>query len=380
MPIAPRTAAAAGTARRHLLHVFPSFRVGGSQARLATLANALPDRYRHTIVALDGAFDCESRLAAGVERRLDRVALDGIGLAARLRAIRARLRALRPDLLLTYNWGAIEWALANRLQPFCRHVHFEDGFGPDELERQLPRRVLGRRLALSGRSTVVVPSRTLERIALEQWRLSPARVRYIANGVDCARFGAALDPAALPQLAAGPAPLLVGTVAALRPEKNLARLIRATAPLFARFALRLVIVGDGEERPRLQALAAALGLAERVIFTGARPDPERILPLLDVFALSSDTEQMPLTLLEAMAAGRAVASVDAGDVRAMLPAENRRFVVAREDEAGLTDAIGTLLADPALRTRLAAANRRRAETEFSLTRMVATYDRLFAPA
>ena len=91
-----------------------------------------------------------------------------------------------PDLLLTYNWGAIEWALADRIRPVCPHLHVVDGFGPEEARAQLPRRVWLRRLALSGRTTVVVPSQSLRALATAVWGLNPGRVRHIPNGVDAA--------------------------------------------------------------------------------------------------------------------------------------------------------------------------------------------------
>jgi hypothetical protein len=137
---------------------------------------------------MDGDYACAARIDAGVPLELAPMpVVKGGGLSiANLRRFRSTIRAARPDLLLTYNWGAIEWALANRLAPLCRHVHFEDGFGPDEADgRQLARRVWLRRLALSGRSEIVVPSRLLERIARERWRFAARRVRYIPNGVDC---------------------------------------------------------------------------------------------------------------------------------------------------------------------------------------------------
>ena len=78
--------------------------------------------------------------------------------------------------------------MANRFHPLARHVHIEDGFGPEERVHQLPRRVWFRRLALSGPHTkIVLPSHNLVRIATEQWRLG-GQVRYIANGIDCDRF------------------------------------------------------------------------------------------------------------------------------------------------------------------------------------------------
>lgn len=364
--------------RPHLLHIFPSFDVGGQQARLAVLANQLGDRYRHTILALDGAFGCAARLSPAVDHELATPGSLPRPLPQRLLAIRRRLARIRPDLLLTYNWGSIEWALANRLLPVCRHLHFEDGFGPEERDRQLRRRVLTRRVALSGRSTVVVPSRTLARLASECWRLSPQRVLQLPNGIDCGRFERALEPGGRERLVGSAGSLIVGTVAVLRPEKNLARLLRAMAPLFARLDVRLAIVGDGPERPALAQLARALGIADRVAFAGAVGDPERVLPHFDVFAMSSDTEQMPLTLMEAMAAARPVAAVDVGDIRQMLPEAGRAFVVPPGDEAALGAAIATLLGDAERRAALGRLNRDHARARFSLGAMVDGYEALLS--
>ena len=138
-----------------------------------------------------------------------------------------RCGTLHPDLLVTSNWGSIEWALA-RIGTGVPHLHMEDGFGPEERARQLPRRVLARRLLLR-RSTVVVPSRLLWRVANEIWRLPRSNVRLLANGIDVDRFATARPHR-------GAQPVVIGTVAALRPEKNLARLIRAVALRAARGA------------------------------------------------------------------------------------------------------------------------------------------------
>src|SRR5260370_1126532 len=88
---------------------------------------------------------------------------------------------MRPDALITSNWGSIEWAMAN-IWPLVRHLHVEDGFGPEERDAQIRRRVWARRILLR-RSMVVVPSRVLWGIATGIWRLDPRRLRYIANGI-----------------------------------------------------------------------------------------------------------------------------------------------------------------------------------------------------
>ena len=367
--------------QRHLLHVFSTFGVGGPQVRFATVANRLGRKYRHSIIAMDGNYSCAERLDPDLDVALCPLPVEkGPGLSlANLRSFRAELERLRPDLLLTSNWGSVEWALANRLRPLCRNLHFEDGFGPDEADgRQLARRVWFRRLALSGQSEIVVPSRHLQRIATERWGFSAKRVHYVPNGVDCDRFARAPDSSQLGPSLPPPGALLVGSVGGLRPEKNFARLVRAMANLPPDLNAYLVLVGDGPERPALEEQVRSRRLERRVVFTGSLPNPETVLGLFAVFALSSDTEQMPIVLLEAMAAALPVVATDVGDVREMLSEENRPLVAAPGDEAAFTAALAALLRDPKLRRRLGQANRTRACDEFDETRMIETYDRLFA--
>lgn len=334
-----------------LLHVFSTFRVGGPQVRFCTLANRLGRAWRHRVVAMDGATPARALLANGLDVEI-------LPPPAGLRGARRLLAQLRPDLLVTSNWGSMDWALAN-LDGRVPHLHQEDGFNPDEAAGQLARRVWTRRLALR-RSMVVLPSHTLHTIAREVWKLPPHRLVHIPNGVDGERFRQAPLPAGEP---------VVGTIAALRPEKNLARLIEAFALVTARRPARLVVVGDGPERPRLEDLARGLP----VTFTGPTAWPERLLPAFTVFALSSDTEQMPLSVLEAMAVGRPVAATDVGDVRAMLAPENAPYVTAPTAPA-LAEAILALLDGPRA-AAIGAANARHAREIYGLERMVAAWER-----
>jgi len=214
--------------------------------------------------------------------------------------------------------------------PVTRHLHVVDGFGPEERDTQILRRVLMRRIAL-GRTPVVLPSRNLVRIATEAWKLPPRVIRYIPNGIDLDRF--ATDGAQR-----GSVEPVIGTVAALRAEKNIARLLRAFAMLPAG---RLVIVGDGPKRPALEALAASLGVAGRLRFAGHHQDTPAFYATFDVFALSSDTEQMPLSVIEAMASGLPVVSTDVGDVRLMVSEANGPFITGL-NEAALAGALEVL--------------------------------------
>lgn len=352
-----------GAAAPLVLHVFPTFAVGGAQVRFTTLANRLGGQFRHSVVAMDGQQQARALLDLALDVRFPAVGVVKGDTLGNLRRFRTALREIAPDLLVTSNWGSIEWALA-RIGTGVPHLHMEDGFGPDERERQLPRRVLARRLLLR-RATVVLPSRLLWGIATETWRLPQSRLRLLPNGVDLARF-AAVRPRE------GRRSVVIGTVAALRPEKNIARLIRSLARLPAVVPARLVIVGDGPDRASLESLARTEGVSGRVEFAGHRADPAPFYAGFDIYALSSDTEQMPLTVLEAMASGLPVAATDVGDVANMLDAANRPYVVAREDGA-LADALAVLVTRSDLRTALGAANQARAKTVFAEEGMVSAW-------
>jgi len=366
---------------RHLLHVFASFGAGGVPIRICDVINGLPAAFRHTVVALDGCFDARSRLAADKAVAFRKLELPRYNLLRSLTQLRDLVREEKPDLLLTYNWGAIEPALANRLLGACPHVHFESGFGAEEGNGQLWRRNLFRRVALGRVRRVVVPSFTLMEIAAKAWAVPAGRLQQIPNGVDLQRYaGTPGRREGVEAFGIAPQTTVIGTVAPLRPEKNVGRLLQAFAALPQRQACSLLIAGDGVERKKLEDLAAELGIAGQTRFLGHVEAVPAVLRAMDVFALSSDTEQMPNSLLQAMAAGRPVAATDVGDVARIVAAENRSFVVPRDAEGALTGALAALAADPARRQVLGRANRERVEAHYSLDGMIAAYAALFGEA
>jgi glycosyltransferase involved in cell wall biosynthesis len=352
--------------------VFYTFDAGGAQMRFVQLANHFQNRFAHIVVAMDGRFGASEKLIPNADVSLRTVPSVKGRMFANRAPFRRLLGEIDPDLLVTHNWGTMEWALADipRIVP---HLHVEDGFGPDEAKGQLPRRVWTRRLALRN-SVVVLPSRNLRRIARQIWHLPERALRYIPNGIDCARFAAPPDPLRA-SLWRGSGPV-VGIVCALRAEKNVARLIRAFGLARRDVQARLVIVGEGAERPALTALVKDLQLGDRVSFAGHTADPERLYGAFDVFALSSDTEQMPYTVLEAMAAGRALVTTDVGDIRHMVAPENQAFIVPCDDDA-LAGALTALLTDAPLRRRLGEANRERVRAVYDEGGMFEAYAGLY---
>lgn len=362
-----------------LLHVHGAFSLGGKEARAVRLMNLWGDRFHHSIVSADPA-------AMGARAAIDPAITvdfpDCPPLTGRpgLRRFHAIARFLSSfDLILTYNWGAMDAVMSHlfyvsflELPPL---IHHEDGFNADESSRLKPHRNLYRRLALRTAHALVVPSIRLDQIARNVWRQPADKVHLIPNGIDTARYLPPPEPDAIPGLVRSPGKLLAGALAGLRPVKNIPRLVRAIAP--HRDRLQLVVVGEGPEREAVLAEAARHGLDD-ICMAGFLPEPWRFIGLFDIFALSSDSEQFPISLVEAMAAGLPVASMDVGDVAHMVAPENRPFIA--DDEETLSAALGALAADPHLRVRLGESNRRRACRDFTEQAMMDAYSALYGQA
>jgi glycosyltransferase involved in cell wall biosynthesis len=143
---------------------------------------------------------------------------------------------------------------------------------------------------------------------------------------------------------------------------------------------RLVIVGEGPESERIAAEARAAGVASRLLMPGFLADPARWIGHFDIFALSSDSEQFPISLVEAMAAGLPAVATAVGDIPAMVSDDNRPLIVDASDEAAFAAALDSLADQPTLRRAIGAANRTRAAAEYDEKAMIAAYARLYGEA
>ena len=362
----------------HICHVFSSFDPGGPEVRAATLMNLLGPCFEHTIIATNGQYGAADRIDRGVAFRLVEPPPGKGSIFYGLKLL-PLLRSLAPRLVTTYNWGAIDAVIASRLAHSWPVIHSEDGFGVDELDALKRRRVLTRRLLLNNAYATLVPSTTLRQIAIEQYRVPPERVVFIRNGVDLSRFrpGRAFEwrrSVGIPDTA-----VVIGTVGALRAEKNIGLLLDAFADAAPPEAC-LLIVGDGPCRHDLEAHAERRNITQRTFFVGSIRDTVEYYQAMDVFTLSSLTEQMPIALLEAMACGLPVVATAVGDVPTMLGAAQASALVSPANPAAYSRALATMATDAPLRSRLGAHNRQRAETEYPLPRMVERYQSLYAAA
>jgi glycosyltransferase involved in cell wall biosynthesis len=370
-----------GARPARLLHLHSSFNLGGKEARAVRLMNLWGDRAVHGIVSgVAGAVGAKAAIAPDVAVDFpDAPPLTG---APGLRRFLALARFMRRyDLVLTYNWGAMDAVMAHRLFSGLLSlpplIHHEDGFNEDEAAGLKPARNLYRRLGLGTAAALVVPSQRLRAIARGAWHQPADRVCHIPNGIDIARYAHVPGSDALPGFVRTPGKLVVGTLAGLRAIKNIPRLVRAVAA--DRDRLQLVVVGEGPERDAVLQEAQVQGLTD-MHMAGFLPEPWRFMGLFDIFALSSDSEQFPISLVEAMAAGLPVVSTDVGDVAAMLAAPNLPYVVPVGDEPAFAAALRALAENGALRQAMGERNRAHAAAAYGERAMRHAYARIYGNA
>jgi glycosyltransferase involved in cell wall biosynthesis len=224
------------------------------------------------------------------------------------------------------------------------------------------------RLKYARADRVIAVSRAIATI-LEQDGLARQRIRLVHEGVPDRTPRDGDDP--LRQLGVPGDALVIGNVAALTPHKDHATLLAALPEVFARIPrAHVLIFGEGELRPALEAQAGALGLGARCTFAGFRSDLDSLVPRFDVFCLSSRWEGLGTSLLDAMAFARPIVATAAGGIpEAVADGINGRLVPVQDPKA-LATALIELLDDAAQRQALGRAGRERYLGHFTADRMV----------
>lgn len=367
-----------------ILHCHSTFSLGGKEARAVRLMNAFGDAAEHTVLsAMPDRLGARAAIDRGivVDFPADAPSLTGRPTPGRLRRLARYMRGF--DLVLTYNWGAFDAVMARRL--FARIyglpplIHHEDGFNEDEAKKLKVGRNVYRRLGLPATYRLVVPSGRLEDVAVWDWVQPHRRVTRIPNGILVDRYRKAPEPGAIPGFERRPGEIVIGTVAGLRAVKNLPRLVRAFAGMTHKPS-RLVIVGEGPESEAIAAEARERGVADRVLMPGFLADPARWIGHFDIFALSSDSEQFPISLVEAMAAARPAVATLVGDVPHMVAEDNKPLIVDPADEAAFSAALDTLADREDLRHAIGLANAEMARSRYDEAAMISAYAQLYGAA
>jgi glycosyltransferase involved in cell wall biosynthesis len=300
------------------------------------------------------------------------------------------LRRIRAEVVHAHNRPSDIWAMlwsagaGTRCRLYTRHLTYPDLNPGMQRRYRLAARVAGR---------VVAVSSTVAGHLVREERTPPEKITMIPNGVDLLRF----DPVANPRgdgrpdvrssWGISPEAPVIGTVSRLTHQKGIDVFLESAAGVLREIPeARFVIAGEGEAREALTAKARTLGIAEAVHFPGFQ-DAADVLCAIDIFLTTSRYEGLPLTLLEAMAAGRAIVAPRIGAfpeivedcVTGLLPAPAAWAPhVSHLDPVPFATAVIRLLRDRTLRSRLGESARKRVERDLGVETMVMRNEALYA--
>lgn len=340
----------------------------GAEQQLVRLCLALPERgFEPAVCCLTRGGDLADDLAeAGIPVWV-------IGKRAKfdlsvIAGLRRRIREFQPDIVHTWLFTSNAFG---RVAAWLAHVPI---LVASERATDIWKTCIHRAIdRLLGHVTaaVVVNANAVRRFCIEKIGLPPEKIKVVRNGIDLEAFDRAAEREPTPPLVAVPQGPLIGTVGRLSRQKGIPDLLAAFREVSARVPdCRLWIIGDGEDRAKLETLAGALGLRSKVVFLGHRKDVPALLRRLGVFVLSSLWEGLPNVIIEAMAAARpVVATAVDGSVELVEDGVTGRLTPPRDPEA-LAQEITMLLDDPEMRERMGREGRRRIERDFGLERMV----------
>jgi glycosyltransferase involved in cell wall biosynthesis len=243
------------------------------------------------------------------------------------------------------------------------------------------RRMWINRLTFPFMTRVTALSETHRRYLVEQERIRAEQLEIIPNGVDCSRFADSDAPMHLRRtLGFSRTQPIVGIVAMLRPEKAHEVFLRAAARVLQQVPdTQFVLVGDGPERARLEALTKTLGIEAQVHFLGAREDVAGLVSSFDVAALSSHAvvETLSNAVLEYMAAGKPVVATRVGSLLELIEEGRTGFLVEPWDWEALAQRIVRLLQHRDLAAQMGRAGREKVQAAYTLERMVQDNEALF---
>jgi L-malate glycosyltransferase len=356
-----------------LLH---SLNVGGAEVLAGRLARRLGDRYRFVFVCLD------SLGTLGSELQTDGFPVELLGRKPGLdwscpRRLARILRDLDVDLVHAHQYTPFFYSLTARLCGRRRPILFTE-HGRHQPDYPRRKRMLANRLLLSRRDRVVGVGAAVRKALIDNEGLAESRVSVLHNGIDVDIYAAACDREKARHIfGVGSDEFVMIQVARLDYLKDHLTAVRTLARVVNhRPQTRLVLIGDGPERPKVEAEARKLGVFDKVIFLGTRHDVAGLLGGADLFLLTSISEGIPLTVLEAMAAGLPVVATNVGGMAEIVTNETGQLAPAGDD-AALADAALRIAATPDLGRRMGEAGWTRVKQRFDEPRMCADYASLY---
>jgi len=364
--------------RIRIMHVIYGFGTGGTEKVLLQVVTGLdPSRFEHVICSVVS----QTPLVDSSQITIISLAKPPHRRAILVPAIARAIQSIRPDIIHSRNWAAIEAIVAGRLMRVPFIVHSEHGRDLDTIDHQPGRRKLVRRLCYRCADRIFAVSQELKNYYIAETGSVMERCQIIPNGVNALRFRP--DPAARERVRRGLGMsedrFVVGTVARFDPVKDHRTLFRACELALQKGTnLHLVLVGDGPERERLEIeVRRSAGLRGRVIFAGITNDVPAWLNSFDAFVLSSFSEGMSNTLLEAMATAVPPVASRVGSNCEIVQHNLSGLLFEPGNALELASCLSQLASDAEQRSAIGAAARARVQQNYRLDRMLELYAKLY---
>ncbi len=357
------------------MHLIHQLGAGGAENGIINIVNHIDqDHVESAICAFVGQGSQEKRVDTKQTSLFDLGKKPGndFGLPFRLSRL---LKSWQADIVHTHAWGTLcEGVAGAKLSRVPGLIHGEHGtIQKKRLNLSVQRKVwhLADRVL-----SVSEPHRS--RLA-ETVEFPKEKILVICNGVDTERFFPAKDRLFTRQaLGYKKDDIVIGTAGRFMPVKNQALLIRGFALASKKMAnLKLMLVGDGPLKSKLQTLVSDLGMEAQVLFAGRRADMPEVMNTMDLFVLPSLSEGMSNTILEAMSCALPVIATDVGGNPELVRQERTGLLFPSEDPEALAQAIHEMVLFPENRIQYGKAGRTLVEEEYSLKRMVSRYDALY---
>lgn len=365
----------------NIVHVVENLAIGGLEHMVISLSHW--QRSCGHLVRIVCLFEAGALAATAQALGIEVVVLNkmrGFDLGAVLR-MRSAVRTFRADVVHTHNAMTHYYAaLACIGSGTGRLINTRHGMGPNNARARLNRLY---RTSLMRTHAVVSVCEAVKSHFVQAGIVPPGKAYVIPNGVDIERLPARHPAARAALLSKLGVPssqdVLIGIVGRLNAVKDHGTLIKAFASLRASGRqARLIVIGDGPTRSSLEALAKSLSVSRHVHCLGMRSDVERLLPALDIFALSSLSEGYSLALVEAAASALPIVATAVGGNADIVAEGSNGMLVPPSDPERLCEALAKLVDDPALRTSMGEAGRRWALEHGSIESMGAAYMALYA--
>lgn len=360
--------------KKRIALIIPTLDRSGAEKQFTLLACGLPrDRFDPHVALLTRSGPYAEQLAAanvpvtllGKRSKLDPSALW---------KLRGWLKSVQPDIIHTWLFAANAYGrMAAGVAPKAKIVVSERCVDSWKSGWQLwlDRKLISRTDRLVGNSQAVVEF-------YRQHGVPAEKLVCIPNGIECPPAVTIDRSALLRELGWPEGAFVAGFIGRLAEQKRIDDLIFAVEALrHARPTVRLLIIGDGPLRDRLEAFACDVGCAEQVRFLGHRSDVDQWLALMDVFCLASSFEGLSNSLMEAMAAGKPCLASDIPPNRELITPGETGLLVPVGDRVAYMQFLRVIVDDEELRSRIGSAARERMRQEFSVEKMVENYLNLY---